>query len=166
MFTKIIGIIIILAFGLTSCLKPEEFPKEPVIEFVSFTKMSDSADIIISFVDGDGDIGLQESDTIGDFHSSQKYHHNLFVEYYEKHNANGWQIGKNLLGDDIVFKYRIPYLTPNGRNKALKGEIKVTIEPSYFNPLSSDSDTVKFKIYLVDRSFTESNVVESNVVTR
>ena len=85
---------------------------------------------------------------------------------YEKDDINGWQRGKNLSGEDISFLYRVPYLTPNGQNKALKGEIKVTMEPSYFNPLSSQSDTVKFKIYLVDKSFNESNVVESNVITR
>ena len=166
MYTKIVGIVLIIALSLTSCLKPEVFPNEPAILFESIVIMGDSADLTISFVDGDGDIGLTTSDTTGDFHSSQKYHNNLFIEYYEKDDINGWQRGKNLSGEDISFLYRVPYLTPNGQNKALKGEIKVTMEPSYFNPLSSQSDTVKFKIYLVDKRFNESNVVESNVITR
>lgn len=166
MYAKIIGIVLIIAFSLTSCLKPEVFPNEPVIKFERIEIMNDSANLIISFVDGNGDIGLLESDTTGNYHSSQKYHNNLFIEYYEKDDILGWQKGKNALGDEIVFLYRVPYLTPNGKNKALKGEIKITIEPSYFNPLSSQSDTVKFKIYLVDRTFNESNVVESNIITR
>ena len=62
--------------------------------------------------------------------------------------------------------YRIPVLTPTGKNKALKGNISVTIEPSYYNPISPDSDTIKYIITLVDRDFNESNTVESPEITR
>ena len=71
-----------------------------------------------------------------------------------------------MAGDDINFLYRIPYLTPNGNNKALKGEIEVTIEPTYYNPFSSQSDTIMFKISRADRNLNVSNVVESEVITR
>lgn len=151
---------------LQSCLKPETFPVEPAIKFESFTAMQDSGLLIISFTDGDGDIGLSEADTTGDFAPNSVYHHNLFIEYYEKDDLAGWVRGTDLSGDDIEFLYRIPYLTPNGNNKALKGNIEVTIEPSYFNPLSSESDTIKYRIKLVDRNLNESNVIESPVITR
>jgi len=78
----------------------------------------------------------------------------------------GWVRGKTLDGNDINFLYRVPYLTPKGNNKALKGEIEVTIEPTYYNPFSSQSDTIMFKISLADRSLKVSNVVESRVLTR
>ena len=149
-----------------SCLKPEKFPVEPAISFDSFTPLSDSGVLVISFTDGDGNIGLSENDTTGVFSSTQKYHHNLFVEYWEKIDGAGWQIGKNFAGDDIVFLYRIPVLTPNGKNKALKGTITTTIEPSYYNPLSPDSDTIRYRITLVDRDLNESNVIESNEIYR
>jgi len=128
--------------------------------------MQDSAVLTISFTDGDGDVGLRDSDTTGDFAPEKIYHHNLFLEYFEKDDALGWVRGKDLSGNDISFLYRVPYLTPNGNNTALKGKIEVTLEPSYFNPLSSQSDTVMYKITLVDRSLTESNQVESPVITR
>jgi hypothetical protein len=128
--------------------------------------MNDSANLVISFTDGDGDIGLRQSDTTGDFSSTNYFHHNFFVEYYEKDDALGWVRGKTLAGDDINFLYRVPYLTPNGNNKALKGEIAVTIEPTYYNPFSTQSDTIMFKISLVDRNLNVSNVVESGVITR
>ena len=140
MTTKISFIVICFALVLSSCLKPQEFPLEPIIEFDSFSVMRDSAVLTISFTDGDGDIGYKESDTTGNFAPDKLYHHNLFLEYYD------------LSGNDISFLYRVPYLTPNGNNTALKGKIEVTLEPSYFNPLSSQSDTVMYKITLVDRS--------------
>ncbi len=159
------SIIFVLA-AFTSCLKPEQFPVEPAIEFSSFTQFGDSAELVVSFTDGDGNIGLSKSDTTGGFSSTQRYHHNLFVEYFEKVDGAGWQPGKDLNGDDIIFKYRIPVLTPQGKNKALKGKIRVTIEPSFYNPISPDSDTLKYRITLVDRDFNESNAVESIEVTR
>ena len=148
-----------------SCLKPESYPLEPIIVFESFTANNDSASLVISFTDGDGDIGLRDTDTSGSFNKNSKYHHNLFLEYYEKVNGN-WEIGKDGFGEDIVFKYRTPYLTPEGNNKALKGTINVLIEPIYYNPFSLNSDTIMYKIILVDRNFNESNFVESNVITR
>lgn len=163
---KLYFLFTILIFGLISCLKPQKFPPEPIIEYDNFIAMSDSGELVISFTDGDGDIGLAKGDTTGAYRPSNKYHHNLFVEYFEKVDGAGWQPGKDIAGEDIIFLYRIPVLTPQGKNKALKGKIRVTIEPSYYNPLSTDSDTIKYRITLVDRSLTESNTVESAVITR
>lgn len=160
-------IFILLAASLAfSCLKPEKFPDEPIIAYESFTQLSDSGILVVSFTDGDGNIGLAESDTLNEFSPTNKYHHNFFVEYWEKVDGIGWQRGKDINGDDISFLYRIPVITPTGKNKALKGNITVTIEPSYYNPISPDSDTIKYRIMLVDRAFNESNVVESDVITR
>lgn len=166
MMTKVSFIVIISALVLSSCLKPEVYPLEPIVSFERFNVMSDSASLVVSFTDGDGDIGLRQSDTTGDFSATSYFHHNLFVEYYEKDDALGWIRGKTMAGDDINFLYRIPYLTPNGNNKALKGEIEVIIEPTYYNPFSSQSDTIMFKISLADRNLNVSNVVESEVITR
>ena len=166
MKAKITLITILSAWLLHSCLKPATFPIEPAIKYESFSATQDSGLLVISFTDGDGDIGLTEADTTGDFAPSSIYHHNLFIEYYEKDDALGWVRGKDISGSDITFLYRIPYLTPNGNNKALKGNIEVTIEPSYYNPLSSQSDTIMYKIKLVDRNLNESNVVESPEIIR
>jgi hypothetical protein len=166
MKAKFFLMIILIGSVFISCLKPEKFPVEPSISFDSFTPLNDSGLLVISFTDGDGNIGLAEGDTTGPFSSTLKYHNNLFVEYFEKVDGIGWQQGKNFAGDDIVFAFRIPVLTPNGKNKALKGKINVTLEPSYYTPLSPDSDSIKYKITLVDRDFNVSNVVESNEIYR
>ena len=166
MNTKISLFVLILVVLICSCLKPETFPLEPIIKFDSFTALTDSGEIAISFTDGDGDLGLREGDTTGEFSIDKVYHHNLFIDYFEKDDNLGWVRGKDLAGNDITFLYRVPYLTPNGNNKALKGIIKVVIEPSYYNPLSANSDTIKYQIRLVDRSLNVSNTIESPVITR
>ena len=166
MDTKISLLAVLFIALISSCLKPETFPLEPIIAFDSFRAMSDSGEIAISFTDGNGDIGLRESDTTGSFSPSNTFHHNLFIEYYEKDDVLGWVRGKDLGGDDITFLYRVPYLTPNGNNKALKGVVKVVIEPSYFNPISPESDTIRYKIRLIDRALNVSNTIESPVITR
>ena len=166
MATKISFILLLFSLILSSCLKPEEFPLEPIIKFEQFTAYQDSGVVVISFTDGDGDIGLKESDTLGDFSPNETFHHNLFIQYYEKDDVLGWVSGKTPDGKDIEFLYRVPNLTPNGKNTALKGEIEVTIEPTYYNPISSESDTIKYLITLADRSLKLSNTVESRVITR
>lgn len=165
-FWKIGVVILGLTFVMASCLKPEKFPPEPSIGFKSFDILSDSANLTITFQDGDGDIGLDEGDTIAPYDTSSIYHFNLFAQYWEKDDALGWIQGLDFLGNPIEFKYRTPIITPSGQNKALKGEIQMTLEPFFYNLGSTESDTIKYRIMLVDRALNESNWVETDVVIR
>jgi hypothetical protein len=150
-----------------SCRKGvNDFPPEPNIEFLNFRALADTGIMTIKFQDGDGNLGLKLSDTLGDFHFSKPFYHNLFFEYYEKDDFNGWQPGVDFFGSPIIFKYRLPYMEPNGRNKSLEGEIQITMEPRYFNPSSPNSDTIKFIIYLYDRDLNKSNEVETFEIYR
>lgn len=150
----------------TGCLRTEEYPPEPMITFDGFM-LVDSVDqlgnentyciVTIGFTDGDGDVGLRESDTTGRFHPDSLYYHNLLVDYYEWNDTTG---SFELIDDlDLSFSARIPYLTPEGKNKTLKGEIVYDMNVSF-----TGSDTIRFDFRLVDRSFTESNLVESPAV--
>lgn len=150
-----------------SCKKPDTNNNPiPEIEFLDFKAKGDTGVFTVSFKDGDGDIGLKPSDTIGEFHYSKPFYNNMFFEYYEKNDFLGWQKGKNSQGEDIVIERRLPYLEPNGSDKSLEGEIQITLEPRYFNPASKNSDTVKFVIYLYDRQLNKSNEVETFEIIR
>ena len=83
--TKITVVFVILSTLLnSSCLKPEEFANEPKMEFVSFEAQGDSSGIfIVSFTDGDGDIGLNIADTFAPFEPSSFYYYNMYFDYYE-----------------------------------------------------------------------------------
>lgn len=160
------GIILgVVALGFSSCLKPKEYDVVPVIEYKSFTPSGDTAFLSITFTDGDGDVGLAEYETQPPYDTSSKFYYNLFINYYEKVNGV-WVQGTNALGEPVQFNYRVPYLTPEGNNKALKGEIQVKLSPRYYNVASPDSDTIKFDIQLADRALQLSNIVETPEIVR
>ena len=146
------------ALGITSCLKKEEYPIEPVIKWESYSVLEDAKGydslsfLKISYSDGDGDIGLYDSDTVA------PYKYNFFVKMYQKINGNLQQI---IFPDtNINFNGRIPILTPTGRNKNIKGDIELMIEIYFARPVLL-SDTIAFDLYLMDRALHKSNVVLS-----
>jgi len=101
--------------------------------------------------DGDGDIGLEEHQT------DPPYDANLYVFQYGVHK--GFQIFIDTLS------FRIPYVTPEGQNKSLKGEIDVDLDIIYILPPFDTIDTVKYEIYLLDRSLNQSNIITSEEIS-
>jgi hypothetical protein len=156
-FSKIPFLILFSLLILTfSCVKKPDYPIEPIIKFEDFVQFrKDSAHFIFSFTDGDGDIGLRPSDTISPFDTGSVYYYNFYMNYFEKQQGEWVQIDPT-----IPFSYRIPYLTPEGRSKALEGEILVRIPFIYFD-LFSPYDTIKYSAFIYDRALHKSNVVES-----
>lgn len=156
-----LGAALLLAGSLFSaCLKPEEFPAEPVIEYQAFEQFGDSASFIISFTDGDGDIGLDPSDNDPPFDTASLYYHNLFLEMDTVRNGVWGNVGFA-----IPLHYRIPRITPTGQNKALEGEIAVALTPwPIVQTAQPPWDTVRFTARIYDRSLNESNSVTSEVI--
>ena len=146
-----------LLFG---CPEPPTYPVYPIVSFDSFYASDEVGYLTIAFTDGDGDIGLYSTMTEPPFDTSSIYHNNLFVEYWEYNDALGdWEHALDANNDPIVFKYRVPWLTPEGKNKSLKGTIQIKIEPNYRDPGSPYNDSIKYRIMLVDRELNESDWV-------
>ncbi len=165
-----VGLVTVLS--LSSCLKPVSYPDEPELQTVSYAKMGDSLILSVDFTDGDGDVGLNENDTLSPYNPSSFYHYNLYVEYFEMMEGE-WVKGRldpsgnNFpTADTINFQYRIKNLTPIGQNKTLKGTINVTIEAPYYNPISNHNDSIKYRISLIDRALNVSNFIETELITR
>ncbi|MCB9193042.1 MAG: hypothetical protein H6597_00795 [Flavobacteriales bacterium] len=136
-----------------SCLKTESFPDTPQITFKSFARFDDSASVTITFTDGDGDIGLDASDTFPPY-DTLPWRYNLFLEYEELQNGT-WVPYEDLA---LPLYYRVPRITPTGQNKTLEGEIAVTLQPFPTIP-NPPYDTIRYSIKLADRALHESNVV-------
>jgi hypothetical protein len=146
---------------LTGCVRSEEFPPEPVLKFKSIRTTPDSAVIVMSFSDGDGDFGLRQSDTTGIFADCLR-RYNLYCEYYELENGE-WQplvIDPCLDPNAVPFFYRIPWAEPTGQIKSQEGEIQLVITPFYFIP--GPNDTCRFEIQAIDRSQNLSNVIRTS----
>src|ERR1700741_1772622 len=75
------------SFLLSSCLKKETYPDEPVIEFKSFQAYDNyNALLVFKFTDGDGDIGLKADENLDLTGSDSTYYYNLYKKtYYKNH---------------------------------------------------------------------------------
>ncbi len=140
---------------LSSCMEKEVYPVIPEIAFQGFTLQYDSGMyakrgfLTISFKDGDGDIGLLSSQVWPPFDTGSIYYYNYIIDYYEK--QNGTYVKVDL---EPPYNARIPYLTPNDPNKAIKG---IIVDTLILNPFPV-YDTVKFKFFIYDRALHKSNV--------
>lgn len=156
--------IVAIALLLSSCFKKEEYPLEPVISFDSFSQNGDSANIVFNFTDGNGDIGLNDYDTLSPYNIDSEFHYNLYINYFEKDDQIGWTEGVDLQGNPIVYKYRIEPISIKGKTKGIKGKIDVNMGNLYYNVLSDQSDTIKYNIQVIDRALNKSNIIESNEI--
>lgn len=137
---------------LSSCLKKETASVIPFIEFKDFIANKDTADLYINFTDGDGDIGLTQNDTVA------PNNYNCFISYIEKQKGV-WV--KRVLPFD--FNYRVPVINTSSKKKTIKGVIKISIKPYYYDPFSK-FDTIKYEIYIVDKALNKSNVISTREI--
>lgn len=159
-YTKICLILVLpLLAVIAGCIKEEQYPVEPHIEFVQFATIPDVTGKIdsvgllrISYTDGDGDIGLYPGDTI------EPLNYNYYLKMFQY--VNNELVEVKPVNSNVPFNARIPILTPVGRNKNIKGTIDRTLD-LYFARQVLLSDTIKFEIYIKDRALNVSNVVET-----
>lgn len=155
------------ALSFSSCLKTEEFPPIPSLEFKSLEIEGTRGVLTVEFKDGDGDVGLNEGDTLPPYQFGGDYYYNLIVDYYEMKNGEWSKVNFDSIPGSATFSDRIPNLTPEGQNKKLEGEIEQELAPFYYLlPSVSTADTFQFRIRLIDRALNVSNEVESQVLIR
>ena len=155
-------VLFLLIVGFSSCLKRNDFPDEPQIEYLDFVKYQntqgkDSIGVLkFKFTDGDGDIGLDQQDTFPPFDISSQYYYNFYVKYFEVQNGDTIEVILPLPNNS-----RIPNITPVGQNKTLEGEIEVAL---YINNPTSAFDTIKFEAYIFDLTLHQSNTIETPLI--
>ena len=170
----------LLALTVCSCQKPVEYPIEPKIAYEGFTYLMNadstfSGEGIVSFsyTDGDGDLGLDDSDTLPPFGFHDAHYYNMVIDYLKC--VNGEFIKTPLLSphvptgpadtlvlyDTVTFNARFKRLRDSEEPRAISGtmEYKLTVQ----NPFSPN-DTVKFEIHILDRALHESNVIQTNPI--
>jgi len=140
----------------SSCMKKEKYPDTPQIEFAGWTSVFDTGQFAkrgimnITFKDGNGDIGLNPGDTFPPFNKQGDYYYNYIITYFEKQAGAYVKVDLN-----PPFSARIPVLTPDDPNKAIKGIIVDTLALNP-HPLF---DTIRFELFIYDRALHKSNVV-------
>lgn len=147
------GFILAASIVFSGCLRPPEYPLEPVIEFRQLSRdwmsqdqfNTDSLLITIHFTDGDGDIGTEE----GTF--------DLFIT--------------DTRDNFMPPAYRLPKVPEQGTGNGISGEISFVVfttccffpdgqDPCTVNP-TYPTDTLSYLINIRDRAGHTSNVIET-----
>jgi hypothetical protein len=173
-------IVLSLVLAVCSCQKPVEYPIEPKITYKGFTYLlnadstfSGEGIVSFSYTDGDGDLGLDDSDTLPPFGFHDTHYYNMVIDYMKC--VNGEFVKTPLLSphvptssadtlvlyDTVTFNARFKRLRDSEEPKAISGtmEYKLTVQ----NPFSPN-DTVKFEIRILDRALHESNVIQTEAI--
>ena len=169
----LIGLLFVV-LAVVSCQKPVEYPIEPKIAYEGFTYLMNSDStfsgegiILFSYTDGDGDLGLDDTDTLSPFGFNDAHYYNMLVDYLKCVNGEfvktpllSWNVQTQSY-DTVSFNARFKRLRDSEGSKAISGtmEYKLTVQ----NPFSPN-DTVKFEIRILDRALHESNVIQTDPI--
>jgi hypothetical protein len=159
-FSKISVIGFLLLILSVSCMKKNEYPIEPVIQFKSYGVLPDMNGkdsigyLTVSYTDGDGDIGLSSGQTTG------QYAYDFFLTLFKDNNGHLEQV---VLPDPTAtFNARLPILTPEGSNKNIRGDITIAIELTFARSFIL-SNAIAFDVSIQDQALHKSNVVRTPV---
>ena len=152
-----IGIIVILlAIATIGCHREPKYSVVPHIEFVSLEKVDNGsghdsqAELTIYFQDGDGDIGLDETDRDPVFSVDSPYYYNFFIYLYEKQNGEWVELEL-----PTPLHSRVPHLSDDVP-ESIEGNLSIL---TYINNPYSNYDTVRLSCYLVDRALNHSDTI-------
>src|SRR5690348_7612546 len=105
-------VVFLTVLGYSSCIKKPVYPSEPVIAYKDFIRYGadptnpDSVELVVTFTDNEGDIGLEQTDTSGIF----KYG-NIWMEYYyDSANTGIWAAFDSSIASPAPFDtFRVAY---------------------------------------------------------
>lgn len=162
-FRHILFLILILP---GACVEVPDFSSTPFISYNSVVFKDESPiDYIyltINFKDGDGDLGLSNSDILSSpftefidsagVQVSNPNHYNIYPFLFRK---NGDKY------DSVLVSYRgiFPRLRDDGRKGPIEGTIEYKL--GSFNFFGEDNSIAKIKVYIKDRKLNKSNVIET-----
>ena len=167
-------VLVFLTVLCAACMKPVEYPIEPKIAYEGFTYLfnadstfSGEGILSFSYTDGDGDLGLDDGDTLPPFGPNDAYYYNMVVDYLKCVNGEfvktpllSWNVQTQTF-DTVSFNARFHRLRDTDDPKAISGTMEYTLPVQ--NPLSPD-DTIKFEIRIIDRALHESNVIQTETI--
>lgn len=154
-FFKYLLLFVIVSVVFYACVKKTTYPTIPEIEYQAFYPyFGDSADLQIKFKDGDGDIGVPETDST----------RTLWVIYYYKDTVSQKYIGyyRPLFNDTLKTGYIVKAPEDSYEGKPISGEISVRLQQFRH---SKKIKNVKYVIYLFDKAGNKSNVLTTPELT-
>ena len=158
-FFKYLLIFSVVAVVTYACVKKTTYPTTPTIEFKEFIPfVGDSADLKVNFTDGDGDIGVTDSDSTRTFWYTYYYLDTLTNKY------RGYVTTNLITGleDTLRNSYIIKSPSDSYKGKPISGEISVRLQKFRH---SKKVKNVKYVFYLYDEAGNKSNIVSTPEIT-
>ena len=169
----------LLCAAVASCISPPDYPDTPSIKFKRLdvvrisdaTGVFDSDTIVISFEDGNGDLGLSTDDIMAPYNEVKDpatgRNTNLnYFNYYIQPQVK--YLGTTDFVDFVnpapfgfvgEFYSRYPRLDPDAEKEApLKGDLRFNIK-WYLQAPFFPGDEVRFKVSINDRALNQSNEI-------
>ena len=171
---KAITIFIIGLLALAACQEKMDYPIEPKISYngLGYVMDADSTltgEVVLSigYTDGDGDLGLDDADTLYPFGANDPHYYNLMIDYLKWDGTTfvetpllSWN-QQTQQYDTISFNARFKRLVFDDEVKPISGTIDYKM--MVFNPLSPN-DTIKFRVHIIDRALHQSNMIETDAI--
>lgn len=176
------GLLAFTGLGLSSCLQAPNYPITPEIDFKELRIVHvppaggldgvDTLKFYLNFRDGDGDLGLSDSDTkVAPWNTTTGGHNNrgtkfnYFIQPFRKDNAGRFVPFINPSGFAGEYDGRFLRLDgPDAKPSPLRGELRyklpLTLDYSTFSP----KQVFRFEISILDRALHESNKITTTEV--
>lgn len=146
--------------GLASCISPQQYPNEPHIEFSRYS-VAQGVDqqplsVYLNFTDGDGDIGVSDDVEPGKSYSFCNPPDSGMIS-----DAAYSIFFRNTKDSFCLTPYKLPYISPQGKYKSLKGEIELKLTASCKIQCQSSpcTDSARYQIVMRDRAGHVSNTI-------
>ncbi|WP_448518097.1 hypothetical protein [Rhodoflexus sp.] len=177
--TILCAYICLLALMLTSCFREPDYSIVPEIGFKEITvnparfPQTDSIAIIITYKDGDGDLGLGDQDIDPPFNitnpdgTPNRFFYNYFITIAKK--EQGRFIPVVFTDPNVTLNARFPRLNNLNTRTAIEGTLRYSFNFFYafseaYNPRIRRGDTVRFEIQIADRQKHLSNIVQTDEI--
>ncbi|MDE6494468.1 MAG: hypothetical protein K2O66_04065 [Bacteroidales bacterium] len=167
--------VILAGSVLGGCVKPEEFPVEPYLEFRQniFSYEADAGGDTVErlavefyFQDGDGDIGRKTEEEVEPYVG--EYFHNLHFNLLEVLPDSSLVpvYMRDSLGIEypISYNYHLHYIEPINADGTLKGTVTWQVDDFSSTAFFMQGKTVCYGIYLYDRALHKSNVIYTSPI--
>jgi hypothetical protein len=174
---RLAGAFSLLAGGLSSCLQEPSYSTTPSIEFDSIRRERsrqpgqvpvDSIFVTIRFQDGDGDLGLNDTEIkSAPYLYPSRYSSNYFIEPYVLVRSTGKFVKLSDTGRSTLGAYNArfdhPSITTDTKAAALKGTLTRAFGFGLGSPFQP-GEVVRFDVNIADRALHESNIVTTDTV--
>lgn len=171
---------------LCACTEEPNYPPEPSIDFFSISTKHfkankvDTITVVVYFRDGDGDLGLNSSQTSPPYSEVvcknnpraatstcpgntklNPFRYNYFIKVFKKSSSGKEEVK---FTDNATFNGRFPHLS--NVTKPIEGNLSYKLGVNYdvFGSPLSKGDDVSFEIQIADRALNMSNTISTTEV--